>query len=779
VKRCIDDLAKELGITKEQAEEILKDLSMKAGGLNSGFFDRVDDALSSEEGRFAFHLSMTNTRKEMDANAFARLMRRVLDGELGSLYENFLARLTGSTKPGFGNMVSVDSSNMYYRAQVRESLFAPLVDLGYTPSQANKLLHSRKFQDDLFSEMFSLNPEKAVTGNAEAHAVALSARAQGVKFIADFQRHGIPILPRSDYVMHQFHNPLIMAEMGFEKWFDFVYPLLKDDFSNAKANAKIVLEDIFKNIMSQKRIEGEISTQELMNSLTGNRVIPFRDAESAKVYYKKMGGDNYFDGIRESLEKMGQRLALIETFGSDPEFVFGKILELIQKREPLSPKEIAKLRNRFDQVSGLSNIVGSPSLSKISSGFLAATILFKAGKATISAFSDTVISAIRLHSLGVPFFSSYKDLLGNTLMRLPEAERLEYAKWLHSGYDSMFGFASSRYMSHDLVGGQLNKAANKFFDVIGLNYITDLQREAYSRTLSSYLGSLLRKEVSYDDLHSGLKISLGNYGIKAKEWSALTKMQLPVVLRRKTSWGGDEDLLLPHLIKDLGGDANLARKLDTFFQQDARLAIAEVAAEERAIMMSNPLTGERLYRGTLPGEFAALFFSLRGVLLKQYTKMYPIYQQMGAPNFMKHLVPLFGVGYLSIMLKDILSGKEPRDMDRDTALEAIAQSGILGIIGDVVLEALSEDGPGVGNVIAGPGINTMIQGFNFAESVIDGNMAQIVNRGKKLTPYNNVPFIEPAMNYLIWHPLSEAYSPGSVERYNRMLQREGSGLMFR
>lgn len=779
MKRCIDDLSNELGITKEQAEEILKDISMKAGGLNSGFFDRVDDALSSEEGRLSFHLLMARVRKEMDTHSFARLTNRIFNGELGSYYENFLAKLTGSTKAGFGNMVSVDSSNMYYRLQVRESLFAPLVDLGYTPSQANKLLHSQKFQNDLFNEMFSLNPEKALTGNAEAHAVALSARAQGLKFIADFQRHGIPILPRSDYVMHQFHNPLIMAEMGFEKWFDFIYPLLRDDFSNAKANAKLVLEDIYKDIMSQKRIEGEISNQELMNALTGTRVIPFKDAQSAKVYYKKMGGENYLDGIRESLEKMGQRLALIETFGSDPEFAFGKILELMESRGGLTPMQKAKLRNRFDHVSGLSNIVGSPSLSKISQWGQAWTILTKGGKATISAFSDTVISAIRLHSLGVPFFSSYRSILRNTFSRIPEQNRLLYAKWLHSGYDGMFGYAASRYMSHDLVGGQLNKAANKYFDVIGLNHITDLQREAYSRALSAYLGGLLREETPYKKLPIGLKTSLENYGIREPEWSVLTKWQNITVLRKRTSWGGHEDLFLPHLIKDMVGDASLSRKMDTFFQQDSRLAIAEVAAEERAIMMSNPFTGERLYRGTLPGEFASLFFSLRGVLLKQYTKMYPIYQQMGAPNFMKHLVPLFGIGYLSIMLKDILSGREPREMNRDTALESMAQSGVLGIIGDVVLEALSEDGPGLGRVIAGPAFNTMFQGVNFAEAVLDGSLGQVVSNGKKLTPYNNVPLIEPAMNFLLWYPMTEAVSPGSLQRYDAALQRDGSGLMLR
>jgi hypothetical protein len=129
---------------------------------------------------------------------------------------------------------------------------------------------------------------------------------------------------------------------------------------------------------------------------------------------------------------------------------------------------------------------------------------------------------------------------------------------------------------------------------------------------------------------------------------------------------------------------------------------------------------------------------------------------------------MFVMGYASMTAKDYLAGlDQPRDpTSPKTILAALKQGGGLGIYGDFLFGEANRFGNGVLETIAGPGIGAGASLINLAVRARDGETkaGEILNLALQNTPYANLFWTRPALDYLVLNSLRESLSPGFLAR---------------
>ncbi|MDT3531755.1 hypothetical protein [Cronobacter sakazakii] len=186
-----------------------------------------------------------------------------------------------------------------------------------------------------------------------------------------------------------------------------------------------------------------------------------------------------------------------------------------------------------------------------------------------------------------------------------------------------------------------------------------------------------------------------------------------------------------------------------------------------ASFMQNVLGREVFGRGYTPaGLGESKTTSLTNALMRNGNGAF-----MGAANLFVWAT-LFG--YVSMQAKLMMKGQTPRPADAKTFLAAAAQGGGLGILGDFMFGEVNRMGAGPVTSLMGPAASN-------ADSII--TLLQQTTRGEAdlgdwyrtaldNTPFLNIFWLRTAMNGLILNRIQDSLDPGSLERYQRRVERE-------
>ena len=143
-------------------------------------------------------------------------------------------------------------------------------------------------------------------------------------------------------------------------------------------------------------------------------------------------------------------------------------------------------------------------------------------------------------------------------------------------------------------------------------------------------------------------------------------------------------------------------------------------------------------------------------------------------------------GYASMVAKDVLKGKEPRqftgELEKDAKLmfAAMSQGGGLGIYGDFLFGEYSRYGRSFLSTLAGP---TFGQVDDLAEIFTRIRTGEDVSANVMRTMINNTPFINlfytrQALDYMILYELQEMANPGYLRRMEMRIMRENDQEFF-
>jgi len=134
------------------------------------------------------------------------------------------------------------------------------------------------------------------------------------------------------------------------------------------------------------------------------------------------------------------------------------------------------------------------------------------------------------------------------------------------------------------------------------------------------------------------------------------------------------------------------------------------------------------------------------------------------------------MGYLSMSIKDLLKGKEPRDPNNaKTIMAAFLQGGGLGIYGDVLFKEVR----GGADIIAGLAGPTITTGADVLLAIKYGMTGEGGSAGKAAyraistnIPFLNLFYIKSAYDYLIGHQLMETMNPGVLKRVEKRMKKD-------
>lgn len=476
------------------------------------------------------------------------------------------------------------------------------------------------------------------------------------------------------------------------------------------------------------------------------------------------------------------------------------------------------LRSAFDVMSGIAVRPGNVTAAKIGNDIRAVQNMAKLGGAVITSIpSDLVTNAIASQFRGSGFFTGLVRQLDGIMKGRGTSEQKEIAFLLGEGFDGLIGHIVHPAAAIDGPIGVTSRMQEFFFKVNGLNWWTDTNRAAGARIVAAEMG--MRADTAYDALPDAYRHVLGLHGIDAARWDAIRKAGTEEIGGKRYITPdlirGLDDDAVEGLVADRLAEARRASKVDeakTGATRDKRMAdfeerkarilddarrdlelrtLAFVADEVSYGTIETDAASRRLAGasgatrpGTVAGEAMRYVMQFKGFPIAFTQRVLGRAIKGNAANARwigskgRNLgTIIFGLGfagYMAMTMKDFLRGYyPPRDpSDPKTWVAALQQGGAMGIYGDFLFGEVNRFGGGFLETIAGPapgaaaGFVDML--LKTREGIIDPEKdlkaRDYLGFALQNTPFLNLFYTRPALDYLIINAAREWASPGYLKR---------------
>jgi hypothetical protein len=805
---CIDAIKRATGedLTDKQLDEILTLLDRRSKRAMK------DDPSLSREAAFARAAEDLAAEKKLAAliekrNRAINVIRRAaiidrLDAS-PTAADGLRALVYGVEGNFYGAGLSTDAQFYALRQSMRGALVNDLKEAGV-------LEVARRSNPDLEAQV--AREMSRLNGNT---SIAPAASEMVAKLAGILQRHteaarlvqndaGAYIRKMPGYVTRQSHDQLKIDRAGYEAWRDTIAPLLDERAFDDVDDRESFLRAVYTNLAAGNHLKaggdsdflgGFKGPGNLAKRASAERVLHFQGPDEWMRYNAQFGRASLFESVLDAIDYGARNTALMRVWGTNPEAMFGAVRDraiLRAKDAGASSKEIqaisgGDIQRAFNDLTAAVDVPGNVRLAQIGSGIRLVQAMAKLGGMVLSSIPDLGVRAATLRHNGVGVGERWFRVVGDMFSHLNGSERRQVADLMGAGIDGLTGDVFRQMSSLDTTPGRLAKVADKFFKLTGQTWWQD----AHTRGTAIVLAKNLADSVSAPlaQLEPRLQTTLRRYGIGDTEWTALGSLDA------RTADG--QRFLTPDLARELDDEATLALlgkeeatprelnaarrdlegKLQAYIHDQIREAMTVAGARERA-MLTGYAGG-----GTLAGE------ALR--LLMQF-KTYPTTFIRRSLNreFNRDGIDYAGVGQLiasttllgmvSLALKDIVKGREPRwpdDPVEQAKLWAAAakQGGGLGIYGDFLLGEANRVGGGWANTLLGPTFGGTLgdveRVLNAARRGYDPRAAML-RAGLNNTPFANLFYARWAMDYTFLYALQDSVDPGSVRRMQRQIERD-------
>lgn len=727
------------------------------------------------------------------------------------------AYLEGSPKFARGSRNSIYAMRQSFERSYTGGLMAEM--------QANRphlinMLRDSKLDADVAIEMGEIKPggKPGVTKNPDAVFLAKLFHSYTELARTDLNRRGANIGKLEGWFGPQTHDDLRMIAAGKTTWVNTVFDLLDHErsFPDAENVAEIreILEGVYDTITTgvsdapNAALLGQrVNPANLAKRLGKSRVLHFKTAEAALKYRADFGVGNTISGIMNHLRASARTAAAMEVLGPNPEVMLNGIIESMKRSiandANLTPEAKVKqlaglttdagpLRQALDIATGLQARPVSVNMANIAQNVRSLQAMAKLGGALMSQFSDTVIAAAASQFRGSGFLRGFVNQLDGLRRGRPKGEFAEISYLLGEGFDGLLGQITNPNAAIDGPVGSFGSWAEKFYRWNGMSWWTDIQRAAAGRMIAAEMA--MRARVSFDDLPRAYRQVLQMHAIDAIEWDAVRSIPSRLV--------DGKAYITPDRVVDIPDDkieATVADRLRNVTDEERRATIiadgrrrlelklgAFVADEVTYGVIETDARSRRtstlgLRPGTMAGESIRMLMQFKGfpiafaqrVLGRAIWGYGPGRRVEQAAHIGTLLAGMTAMGYLSMTAKDAVRGYwPPREVNKASLAAAFIQGGAAGIYGDFLFSQVNRFGGGLAETTMGPGFGST---FDLAElalktvhsAVSDSDApraADFLNFALQNTPYINLYYTRPALDYLFLHSLRELVSPGFNRR---------------
>lgn len=637
----------------------------------------------------------------------------------------------------------------------------------------------------------------------------------------DANKSGAWIRKMPGYIARQSHDMMKLRNAGYAAWRDSIMPKLDPVTFEGVADKDAFLRNVYDGLASGVHLASEKpdwmkgfkGSQNVARRASQERVLHFMDGLSWFEYNREFGVGSVRESIYGGLEASARNTGLMRILGTNPENMVNYLADTISADLKGNEKALAafndarrsSIKNQMAEITGQTNIPGSSALARFGSTTRAVDSMLKLGGAMISSFNDLASNALELRYQGKNFMSALTESIQGRLKRYSTDEQKEILSSLGVYADSMRDEILQRLSGDVTLPGKAARLQRQFFRLNGLNWWTDASRNTTATMISHWLGGNAKSP--HASLNPDLKRALDLHGIGEAEWNIYRTMDMKGSEGRTFMTPDGIESVPDDVIAKYVSDRNisvnersianarsdLGDKLRGYILDRVMVAMTEPTARTRAFMK----------QGTQPGTVQGELVRFIGQY-KSFTASF-MQQALGREVFGRGYTPaplgasrwgsvtnallksgkgeMVGLaqvalwmtffGYLSMQTKLMLKGQTPRPADAKTFLAAAAQGGGLGIFGDFLFGEANRFGNGPITSLAGPvagSADQLVTLFQKARSG-DAKAGDFFRFTVDHTPFINLFWSRPILNYLFLNQLQESLSPGSLHRYEQNIRK--------
>jgi hypothetical protein len=614
---CIAKIASQAGVDKKQAQDMLQETAIQAQKLRErGDVDPYGNAvrkLADEQKKAAVKARTDAIRNSM-----------IRKGLMDDIHVNGLKNAALSLESA---MVNINTTLPSMKAPLEEVgqgmafrwLTALNVELGKLGM--DKAFASGALDDQIAKELWKLSgigPKQPPGDNLGRAAYILNRtlydageRLKGAGAVFD---HAV------DYITRTKHDPRLMIDAGFEKWWAQTEPRFHDrtwdsleywdkDTQNVLSPAQAKLKfarSVYNGLTTGVHnvhgeghsVEGDAyippafeGTRNLGKSLSHERVLYWKDSDAWLEHMREFGGmSTLYRTVHETLITASRHAALMERFGTNPMGSLKMLVRQVQEHyrdiDPIKVNEFtAKSEHLMRVMSHLDGSAYMPhsrartELVNTLKNIESASMLGAVGLTHFSALPMTMstlgphydINRFDLFANNIKALASgYHGLMGNAEIAdvLAEAGAFEHGKMVHFW---------SEFKKSQTIPGRVSAIAAMTLKATGINFVLENSQNGFRTMLMNKIGRELEKP--FGEINEQLRNNLTKYQIGEKEWELLKGAmgQMHTIKGERYATPKDFDRL-----DDAAIDAHVKPQIDAYKQaiEDQRHAHMHADAME-------------------------------------------------------------------------------------------------------------------------------------------------------------------------------------------------------
>ena len=443
----------------------------------------------------------------------------------------------------------------------------------------------------------------------------------------------------------------------------------------------------------------------LYNRHAENRVLHFRDGSAWMDYNARYGSSDPFSSMVGGLHGMARDIAMMRVLGPNPKMGLEYATQVAQKRvagndaaERAVGKKAALARTMLSHVDGSVNVTEHEGVARFFANTRQVITAAKLGSAILSAPTDLATMSVAAKTIGMHpgnVLSRAVQLASSNATR-ETAARMGYVA------DTLAdtGSAAARFMSEQMTSEVTERLTSFTIRASGLSFWTDMNRTAFQMEFAGFLADNAGR--AFDDIDAPLRRMFQDRGITAQDWDIL---RAPEAMFRSPDGASflspmhwrEHQTALPDAEAE-----GLAMRLQMAIEEQMEYAVPNLRVEGRARTVGNTQPG------TISGEILRSTTMFKGFALSltmgQYRRFLDLPTGADRAVYAAQLsAGLFMLGALSVQLKELAKGNDPRPMDNAAfAGAAFLQGGGVGIFGDFFAAETNRFGGGFAQTLAGP-----------------------------------------------------------------------------
>lgn len=792
---------------------------LTARGETTNLADRLQQKAEAEAQRAQIAAAMNKRIEAINILTFDKLLEVSDKMKAGGMKPHTILQslMRGTESRVTGSRVSVDANTLSFRGMFLGDMFG---QIQRERPEVIPMLRHREFDNDVVREMMELREggTPGITKNKDAQYIAKIYATYAEMSRVQLNKLGASIGKLDGWAGAQTHDDQLLMRAGKVKWVDDIAKLLDVErtFPEAQSMAEVrdILDAVYDTIttgISAKPIErqsaGRVNPANLAKSLGKERVLHFKDADAVIAYRDSYGYGNTSSSIMAHQSKAAKLAAAMQMFGPNPENMVIKLADRMArdirddpKMDPAQKQKLIQklrtdggsIRTDLDIMSGLASRPVNANMAEVANNIRSVQSMAKLGGAMPSSVpADIVTTAIASQFRGSGFWKGLTDSLGNILQGRPKGEQKEITYLLNEGFEGIIGHINADATANDAPLGKVSTLMEKFFKVNGMTWWDGIMRGGSVRTIAAEMGMRASKE--FAKLPSAYQHVLAQAGIDEARWNVIRQAEARLSNGRSYILGDSmrnlSDEAVAPLISKTIRDADEARfdlemKVRAFVADQSRYAMISTDARSRAFATQG------LRAGTIAGEAIRFIGQFKGfpIAFTQRVLGRAAFGQRtgalsweGGAHIGTIIAGLGAAGYMAMVMKDALKGNWPprNPADPKTMLAAFQQGGALGIYGDYLFAQNNRFGGGPLETLAGPTIGTAADVIkaglttrDYLQGKLEGGKsaspaAQWVSLLQGNTPFANLFYTKPALDYLIMNNVRDWATPGATARAAR------------